>query len=275
MWCGGYFPPCLHTAVRQYASFSSPPARLSRHSDGPPLTLRLLPKAVRAFRIGLAPPTGCCYHAGMNERKSGGSVEGSSGWVNTDVAAEALGVSARSVRNYIHDGSLSARKEKEGISERYVVSVDSLYALRDRRKQEGKAQRNFRGASRRSERAAEGATELVRETAVDMLRETLASLETHIAQNAELRASLELTERAESTLREELDQERQERLEAQGRAGSLEQERSETQQRVEQLSQEHSQLEAEHSRLRSEAEQLRDALEAERSKGFWARLFGG
>jgi septal ring factor EnvC (AmiA/AmiB activator) len=237
--------------------------------------VHLLPKASRALRSGLAITTRCCYHAGMNERKSGGSIEESSGWVNTDVAAEALGVSARSIRNYIHDGSLIARKEKEGINERYVVSVDSLYALRDRRKQEGKPRRNFRSASRRSERSTEGSTELVRETAVDMLRETLASLETHIAQNADLRARLELTERAESTLREELERERQERLEAQGRAGTLEHERSETQQRVEQLTQEHAKLEGEHSRLQNEAEQLRDELEAERSKGFWARLFGG
>src|SRR5919205_4267735 len=117
----------------------------------------------------------------MNQRKNGGSTEGSSGWVNTDVAAEALGVSARSVRNYILDGALVARKEKEGINERYVVSVDSLQALRDRRKQQGKSQRKFRDASRRSESSAEGAAELVKETAVDMLRETLTSLETYIS----------------------------------------------------------------------------------------------
>jgi chromosome segregation ATPase len=211
----------------------------------------------------------------MNERKNGGSVEGTSGWVNTDVAAEALGVSARSVRNYILDGALAARKEKVGINERYVVSVDSLHALRDQRKQEGKLQPRRRRTSRQSEATAEGATEAVKETAVDMLRETLTSLEMYIAQNAELRARLELTERAESTLREELERERQERLEAQGRAGSLEQERSETQQRVAQLTQEHNRLEEEHSRLQSEAERLRDELGAERSKGFWARLFGG
>ena len=264
MWCMGV------------SGMVSPPSRRRRcNLAAPSRSLQHLQNAARAFRASLALSTRCCYHAGMNQRKNGGSVEGSSGWVNTDVAAEALGVSARSVRNYIHDGSLKARKEKEGISERYVVSVDSLYALRDRRKQEGKAQRNFRGASKRSERSAEGPAELVRETAVDMLRETLTSLETHIAQNAELRARLELTERAESTLREELERERQERLEAQGRAGSLEQERSETQQRVEQLAQEHARLEEEHSSLQSEAERLRDELEVERSKGFWARLFGG
>jgi hypothetical protein len=211
----------------------------------------------------------------MNERKNEGSNEGSSGWVTTDVAAEALGVSARSVRNYILDGDLVARKEKEGINERYVVSVDSLHDLRDRRKQEGKLQASRRRASRRSEATSEGAAEEVRKTAVDMLRETLTSLEMHMAQNAELRARLELTERAESTLREESERERLERLEAQGRAVSLERERSETQQREAQLTQKHAQLEEEHSHLQGEAERLRDELVAERSKGFWARLFGG
>ena len=225
--------------------------------------------------IGLALPTRCCYHASMNERKNEGNNEGSSGWVNTDVAAEALGVSARSVRNYILDGALAARKEKEGINERYVVSVDSLHALRDQRKQEGKLQARSRRASRQSEATGKDAAEMVKETAVDMLRETLTSLEVHMAQNAELRTRLELTERAESTLREELERERQERLEAQGRAGSLERERAETQQRAEQLAQDHNQLEEEHARLQSEAEGLREELEAERSKGFWARLFGG
>jgi hypothetical protein len=165
-------------------------------------------------------------------RQDRGKGGGISGWVNTDVAAEALGVSSRSVRNYILNGDLVARKEAEGINERYLVSVDSLYSLRDRRKQAGKLPGNRRSSSRTEEPA-----ELVRETAVDMLRETLASLETHIAQNAELRARLELTERAESTLREELERERQlrseevrreraERMEAQESAKQLEQERS-------------------------------------------------
>jgi hypothetical protein len=208
----------------------------------------------------------------MNRRQNGGSNAGTSGWVNTDVAAEALGVSSRSVRNYILSGDLTARKEKEGINERYVVSVDSLYALRDRRKQEGKVRGKIRRTSKRTESAAEGSTELVRETATDMLRETLASLETHIAQNAELRARLELTERAESTLREELERERGQRH------SDVERERSErlqAQERAEQLEQERARLEAEHRRAEEEAAALRQQLEAERGKGFWQRLFGG
>jgi DNA repair exonuclease SbcCD ATPase subunit len=208
----------------------------------------------------------------MNRRQNRGNDAGTSGWVNTDVAAEALGVSSRSVRNYILSGDLAARKEKEGINERYVVSVDSLYALRDQRKQEGKLRGNIRRASKRTESTAEHSTELVRETATDMLRETLASLETHIAQNAELRARLELTERAESTLREELERERGQRH------SDVERERSErlqAQERAEQLEQERAWLEAEHRRAEEEAAALRQQLEAERGKGFWQRLFGG
>jgi predicted nuclease with TOPRIM domain len=208
----------------------------------------------------------------MNQRQNGGNNEGSSGWVNTDVAAEALGVSSRSVRNYILNGDLVARKEKKGVNEHYVVSVDSLYALRDKRKQEGKLQGNIRRHSRRSESSAAGTAEVVRETAVDILRETLASLETHIARNAELRARLELTERAESTLREELESERQQRLEDVQRERS---ERLQAQERAEQLEQERAQLEAEHRQAEKEATALKDQLEAERGKGFWRRLFGG
>ena len=208
----------------------------------------------------------------MDRRKNRGNNAGTSGWVNTDVAAEALGVSSRTVRNYILNGDLVGRKEKEGINERYVVSVDSLYALRDRRKQEGKLSGKVRRTARRAEGTTEGSTELVRETAVDMLRETLASLETHIAQNAELRARLELTERAESTLREELERERGQRDSDMQRERS---ERLQAQERAEQLEQERARLEAEHRRAEEEAATLREELEAERGKGFWRRLFGG
>src|SRR3712207_4280596 len=208
----------------------------------------------------------------MDQRKNEGNIEGSSGWVNTDVAAEALGVSRRSVRNYILNGDLVARKEKEGINERYVVSADSLYALRDRWKQKGKLRGNVRRSSRRPASPAEGSTELVRETAVDMLRETLGSLETHIAQNAELRARLQLTERAESTLREELERERQQHQADVERERS---ERLEAQERAERAEEERVRLEDERRRAEEEAQGLRDELEAERGKGFWRRLFGG
>ena len=204
--------------------------------------------------------------------KAEGTDKGSSGWVTTDVAAGALGVTARTVRNLITTGELSARKEVEGINERYLVSVDSLYNLRDRRKSQGKLRGNVRRSSARPVTLGEATAEAVRGTAVDMLRETLASLETHIAQNAELRARLELTEKAESTLREELERERRQLLDDVERERA---ERLEAQQRVDRLTQEQARLEEERSRAQEEAGTLREELDAERSKGFWRRLFGG
>ena len=187
--------------------------------------------------------------------------------MSTDVAAEVLGVSSRSVRNYILNRSLVARKETEGINEKYLISLESLYALRDRRKRQGKLSRSRRASSRSAD-TSENTAEVVKETAVDMLRETLANLETHIAKNAELRVAsaelrgrLELSEGTESTLREELEGERTGRLEAQERA--------------EQLAQERTRLEEEHERAQEEVRELRAELEAERSKGFWRRLLGG
>jgi hypothetical protein len=224
-----------------------------------------------AASLDLALPVRCCYHAGMDRRQNGGTDGETSGWVNTDVAAAALGVSSRSVRNYILNGDLVARKEKGGISERYVVAVDSLHALRDRRKREGKSRGSIRRNPRRSGSEAGGTAEVVRETAADMLRETLASLETHIARNAELRARLELTERAESTLREELEHERRQRH------ADVERERSgrlEAQERAERAEEERARLEAECRGAEEEVRGLREELQAERGKGFWRRLFG-
>ena len=207
------------------------------------------------------------------EGTSEGRGEGSSGWVTTDVAAEVLGVSSRSVRNYILNHTLVARKETSGINERYLVSVDSLHALRDRRKRKGKS-----SGSRRASSRSEDTAEMVKETAVDMLRETLSNLETHIAKNAELRvasaelrARLDLSEGAESTLREELEVERGQHEEdvQRERSGRLE-----AQERAERLAQEHAELEEEHARAQEEIRGLREELEAERSKGFWRRLFG-
>ena len=70
---------------------------------------------------------------------------------------------------------------------------------------------------------------------------TVRELE-HRLGRAEARA--ELTERAESSLREELERERE-----RGRE--------------------------ERQRYQEEVQRLREELEAERSKGFWQRLFGG
>jgi len=99
----------------------------------------------------------------------------------------------------IYRGELDAKEEQEGITERYLVSVDSLYALRDRRKAKTKQDKSFRGDS--ALRQIEGNT-------TELLREAIAWLETRAAENAELRTRLELTAQTDSTLREQLERER-------------------------------------------------------------------
>src|ERR671916_2818626 len=68
----------------------------------------------------------------------GGISGGISGWVTTKVAAEALGVTPRTIRTYIHEGELEGEVEQEGINKRLLVSIAALDELRVRRETEGK-----------------------------------------------------------------------------------------------------------------------------------------
>jgi hypothetical protein len=166
-----------------------------------------------------------------------------SGWITTDVAAKALGVSPRTIRRFIDRGDLEGRLEEEGITKAWMVSIDSLHALRDRRKAEGHDRRESADVS--------GVVDKAEDTLADVLRDLAGRLEARIAEATELRTRLEITERAESSLREE-----RERLLA-----DIERERSER--------------ENDRQRAEEELQRLRAELEAERSKGFWRRLFGG
>jgi hypothetical protein len=201
-----------------------------------------------------------CYHAGMTQRQQSGNDGGNSGYVTTNVAAEALGVAVRTVRNYLRDGRLQGKKEEEGITERYLVSVDSLHKLREQRQMEGKVRRNYRAIAAQEPEAAQ------------LAREFAAKMQEQAMEIGALRTRLELTERTESSLREDLERERRQHQDDVQRERT---ERLEVQQRVEQLAQEQVQLEEEHARVQEDAQHLREELEAERSKGFWRRLFGG
>jgi phage terminase Nu1 subunit (DNA packaging protein) len=150
-----------------------------------------------------------------------GNSAGESGWVTTQVAAEALGVDPRTVRTYISRGILKAKVEGKGVEKTYSVDIDSLYALRDARKPSGKRPRKTREKSADAEDLAA------------LVRDLTSQLVSTSSEAAHLRTRLELTERAQSS------------LEKQAQA------------------------------LREERNRLREELEAERSKGFWARLFGG
>ena len=170
-----------------------------------------------------------------------GHTTSESGWNTTDVAARSLGVTPRTVRRFIDRGELEGRKAKEGIVEAWEVSIDSLYALRDKRESEEQVRRSVPLSSAEGHASSDMA-DYARE-----LTDRLLNLSTEVG---ELRGRLELTERAESTIREErdrlLEDLRRERERADTLAGAQE-----------------------------EAQRLREELEAERSKGFWRRLFGG
>ena len=165
-----------------------------------------------------------------------------SGWTTTKQAAKVLGVSRRSVQGYVRRGLLEAKVEGEGVEKTYLVAIDSLHALRVRRGFPRKTRTKSRGKSAEVLDGAESA-----EDYADMVRDLTDRLIRLSSEAAELRTRLELTVRAESTLQEERDQLRQDR----------ERERQER-------------LDAQ-----QEAQRLREELEAERSKGFWRRLFGG
>ena len=157
---------------------------------------------------------------------------------NEGQSARTLGVSPRTVRRFIDRGELEGRKVTEGIVETWEVSIDSLYALRNKRISEGQVRGNVLRKSGQSQPTTDVPADYVRD-----LTDRLLRLSSEVG---ELRGRLELTVKAESTLQEERD-----RL-----VGELEREREERRE------------------AREEAEKLRTELEAERSKGFWRRLFG-
>ncbi len=150
--------------------------------------------------------------------------EGSSGWVTTKVAAAALGVATRTVRDYIQRGELVARSEGEGVERAWLVSVDSLHELRSQRRGGSRAVEDLREVLASElvrggpggDVAADAAADPAASSDVEVLRELLLRLEARSAEAGDLRARLQLTERAESTLREALEREREraDRLEA-------------------------------------------------------------
>jgi hypothetical protein len=116
-----------------------------------------------------------------------------SGYVTTEVAAAGLGVSPRTVRDYIKAGKLQAKPEGDGVERRWLVSVASLHTLRQSRQGSAISPRDRRHDTPGGEDAAGIAADLIA---------TVQDLQYRLGR-AEARA--ELTERAESTVREERD----------------------------------------------------------------------
>jgi hypothetical protein len=126
-----------------------------------------------------------------------------SGWVSTQQAARALGISPRTVRWHIEQGNLQAKLESEGIKRAWFVSIDSLQAFRDARRTAGEMPRGHRTPSTSADIAAEPPGEAIRVLA--------ERLEDAAARAAEYRVRMELSERAQSTLEADLTEERRRR----------------------------------------------------------------
>src|ERR671910_1608116 len=97
-----------------------------------------------------------------------GNITEHGGWVTTRQAARALNVMPRQVRNYIAAGDLEGRKEGNGVTERWLVSISSVEALRQKRHSEDKLTRQYRDVSGDAEDTGQSVgntAELIRELA--------------------------------------------------------------------------------------------------------------
>jgi DNA repair exonuclease SbcCD ATPase subunit len=142
--------------------------------------------------------------------------------VTTDVAARAVRVSPRTIRRYIDQGKLEAKPQGEGVRREWLISVDSLHALR--------ASRTTQGAVPDVDREVGYADSIA-----DVLREMTARLESRAEEAAELRVRLELTERAQSTLEDERRRALQELEEERGLREEAEREREDLRRELEAL----------------------------------------
>jgi hypothetical protein len=148
-----------------------------------------------------------------------------SGWVTTQQAARALGISARTVRWHIERGNLEARPEGEGVQRVWLVSIDSLNAFRDARQPAGEQPRGYRAPHEAADIAAESPGNAIRELADRLVEE---------ARRAEAaRVRLELFERAQSTLEAELAEERRRREVAEREREEAQRERDELRRQLE------------------------------------------
>ena len=148
-----------------------------------------------------------------------------SGWVSTQQAGRALGISARTVRWHIERGNLEAKSEGEGVERTWRVSVDSLQAFRDSRQAAAPSPRGSRVSDIDADIAAEIPSSAIRELADRLVEEARRA--------EEARVRLELSERAQSTLEAQLAEERRRREVAEREREEAQRERDELRRRLE------------------------------------------
>src|ERR687890_890831 len=77
-------------------------------------------------------PTGGGHASGPRQEAAEGASQ--SGWVTTEDAAAALGVSPRTIRDYIRSGGLEAKSEGAGVLKRWLVSKGGVQAMQEKRR---------------------------------------------------------------------------------------------------------------------------------------------
>jgi chromosome segregation ATPase len=188
-----------------------------------------------------------------------------SGWTTTKQAAKVLGVSRRSVQGYVRRGLLEAQEQGQGVKKTFLVSIDSLNALHDRRRHEASAAAKFAEASAEAAETANQYTDTG-----EALRHAIERVEARTAEATELRIRLELTEQAQSTLQEELAEERRRREEAEREREDLRQELA----AVRESRESPQVVEEEQERAEEPRSATVEAQEGAR-RPWWRRMFGG
>ena len=203
-------------------------------------------------------------HTSGHSRTNLGDLSSETGWVTTDVAAKAVRVSPRSIRRYIDQGKLQAKPQGEGVRREWLVSVDSIHALRASRTNEGDVPDVSPGV------------EPV-DSIADVVREMSARLESRAEEAAELRVRLELTERAQSTLEDERRQAVQELEQERRRREEAEQEREDLRRELQALKEarESSQTADEESQSVEPRSATGETQEGAERRPWWRRVFGG
>jgi hypothetical protein len=185
-----------------------------------------------------------------------------SGWTTTKQAAKVLGVSRRSVQGYVRRGLLEAQEQGQGVSKTFLVSIDSLNALHDRRRSEASEAAKFAEASADAVEEANQYT-----SAGEALRHAIERVEARTAEATELRIRLELTEQAQSTLHEELFEERRRREEA-------ERERDALRRRLESREPQEAPTDASEQPRRVESQAAVGQAQEGAERPWWRRMFG-
>jgi chromosome segregation ATPase len=193
-----------------------------------------------------------------------------SGWVSTEDAASTLGVSPRTIREYIRSRTLDAKSEGTGVLKRWLVSEDSVRALLEKRHSTMDLPRNRRELATGALLGAENTPET---ESADVYAEPTATLQNLQYRLGYTDAQLEYSESVVATLQTEqdrlLEDLKRERERAERERAKTEEIRLNTEELTRQESatrQKADRLEWEREESQEEIRRLREELEAERSK---------